>query len=118
MNSTKLISLDTDNVEIYIDSIINNYHKLGNKPCLSVISAYKDYDNNILLHTMYSAITNNCIVNNTIKHVKCCKCSKIYYDKFNIDKDLNVTCYSKKNIRPDHIDDIVEIVLEVVKRFF
>jgi len=118
MNNSKLINLSTDNVELYIDSIINNYHQLGNMPCLSVISAYKDSDDNILLYTMYGAIMNKCIVNNIIKHIKYCKCSKIHYDKFSIDKDLNVIYYTEKNIKPDYIDDMAEIVLEVAKKFY
>jgi hypothetical protein len=118
MADSNLINLNTDNIEIFIDSIIDNYHNIGNKPCLSVISAYKDSDNNILLNTMYGAIMNKCIVNNTIKHHKYCKCNKIYYDKFNIDKNLNVTYYTEKNIKPPYIDDMVEIVLEIVKKFY
>ena len=47
-----------------------------------------------------------------------CKCSKIYYDKFSIDKDLNVIYYTEKNIKPDYIDDMAEIVLEVAKKFY
>jgi hypothetical protein len=67
---------------------------------------------------MYGAIMNKCVVNNTIKHVKYCKCSKIYYDKFSIDIDLNVIYYTEKNIKPDYIDDMAEIVLEVAKKFY
>ena len=110
-----LINLNWDSPEIYIDSIIDNYKNLGIKPSVSIISAYKDYDNNIYVYVMYSSIIEKCFINNKIKHILNCNCANIKYEKFCVNKELQVIYIN--DITYSYVNDLASIVLNVVKYY-
>ena len=112
-----MTELNTDFTDNYIDSIINNYKNLGNKPFLSILSAHKD-NNQMIFHIMHGSIMNECYKNNVIKHIDNCSCLLINYEKFSVNNNLEFTYYNKSRIIPYYINDIACILQEIIRKFY
>jgi hypothetical protein len=104
--------MDLDIVNNYIDNILNKYTNLGHMPCVSLLSVYKT-DNNLLVNIMFSSLKmKECIKS----HIKNCQCADILYEKFIISPDLSV--YSNNNKTSLYLNDLGDIVLQIIKKFY
>jgi hypothetical protein len=115
--TSDIVNLELDFPETYIDSIIDNYKNLGVKPFVSILSVSKDLSNNVYVYAMYSSLTEQCYINNVIKHGKYCKCSNIKYEKFIITSDLNILYFKSYDYEPFYIEDLSNLILDVVKHY-
>jgi hypothetical protein len=103
---------DFYDINIYLDSIVNNYPNLGYKPCVSILSVNLNDNDDILMLLLYSAEhLQTCIKN------KNCNCSVINYEKFIIGTDLSVHNYYDDN-KPNYIDDLSNIAVDIIKEFY
>jgi len=114
-DTPKINTINEKSYEQYIDSILNNYKNLGNRPSISIISINRNEDDTILVYLMHSSIINQCYKKGKIKHVKNCKCDYINYEKYIINNKLEIYHSGKKN--PEYISDIHSILLEIIKEY-
>jgi len=100
-----------DDINDYIDSILDNYNDLGKKPCVSILKCEKKY-NQINIIVMYSA-TELKECKNIKKHINRCSCCNIIYVTMILDNDLNLIQINNNSI---YINNLYEIVLKVFEK--
>jgi len=98
--------MDIDLCNNYIDSILCNYQKLGQDPCVSILSE-KIYEDGRLIHIIYSS---NRLYECNTKHQKKCQCKNLIYEKFFISNTLDIKYYPSKNDIPHYINDLSNLI--------